>query len=105
MWGQVGSSCEVHYSASKAALIGMTKALAKELGPSGITVNCIAPGVINTDMNSALSETDLAELCIETPLMKIGEPNDVAEAALFLASDKAGFITGAVINVNGGFVV
>ena len=105
MWGQVGSSCEVHYSASKAALIGMTKALAKELGPSGITVNCIAPGVINTDMNSALSETDLAELCIETPLMKIGEPNDVAETALFLASDKAGFITGAVINVNGGFVV
>ena len=105
MWGQVGSSCEVHYSASKAALIGMTKALAKELGPSGITVNCIAPGVIDTDMNSALSEADIAELCTETPLMRIGEPNDVAEAALFLAGDKAGFITGAVINVNGGFVV
>ena len=105
MWGQVGSSCEVHYSASKAALIGMTKALAKELGPSGITVNCIAPGVIDTDMNSALSESDLAELCTETPLMKIGDPMDVAEAALFLSSDKAGFITGAVINVNGGFVV
>ena len=93
------------YSASKAALIGMTKALAKELGPSGITVNCIAPGVIDTDMNASLSESDLSDLCVETPLMKIGEPKDVAEAALFLASDKAGFITGAVLNVNGGFVV
>ena len=105
MWGQVGSSCEVHYSATKAALIGMTKALAKELGPSGITVNCIAPGVIDTEMNASLSESDLAELCSQTPVMKIGEPDDVAEAALFLASIKAGFITGAVLNVNGGFVV
>ena len=105
MWGQVGSSCEVHYSASKAALIGLTKALAKELGPSGITVNCIAPGVIDTDMNSSLSESDLADLCSETPVMKIGKPSDVAEAALFLAGENTDFITGAVINVNGGFVV
>ena len=105
MWGLVGSSCEVHYSATKAALIGMTKALAKEVGPSGITVNCIAPGVINTDMNAALSEEDKAALCDETPLMRIGEPSEVASAALFLAGDDASFITGAVLNVNGGIVV
>ena len=105
MWGSVGSSCEVHYSATKAALIGMTKALAKEVGPSGITVNCIAPGVINTDMNAALSEEDKAALCDETPLMRIGEPSEVASAALFLAGDDASFITGAVLNVNGGIVV
>lgn len=105
MWGQVGSSCEVHYSATKAALIGMTKALAKEVGPSGITVNCIAPGVIDTDMNSALSDEDMAALKDETPLMRIGTPREVAEAALFLASERAAFITGAVLNVNGGLVV
>ena len=105
MWGQVGSSCEVHYSATKAALIGMTKALAKEVGPSGITVNCIAPGVIDTDMNAALSEYDMAALKDETPLMRIGTPREVAAAALFLAGDDAAFITGAVINVNGGLVV
>ncbi len=105
MWGQVGSSCEVHYSATKAALIGMTKALAKEVGPSGITVNCIAPGVIDTDMNAALSEDDMAALKDETPLMRIGTPREVAAAALFLAGDDAAFITGAVINVNGGLVV
>ena len=105
MWGQVGSSCEVHYSATKAALIGMTKALAKEVGPSGITVNCIAPGVIDTDMNAALSEDDMAALKDETPLMRIGTPREVAAAALFLAGDGAAFITGAVINVNGGLVV
>ena len=105
MWGQVGSSCEVHYSATKAALIGMTKALAKEVGPSGITVNCIAPGVIDTDMNAALSEDDMVALKDETPLMRIGTPREVAAAALFLVGDDAAFITGAVINVNGGLVV
>ena len=105
MWGSVGSSCEVHYSATKAAIIGMTKALAKEVGPSGITVNCIAPGVINTDMDRALSEADMAALCEETPLMRIGEPAEIAAAALFLAGEGASFITGAVLNVNGGIVV
>ena len=105
MWGLVGSSCEVHYSATKAALIGMTKALAKELGPSGITVNAIAPGVINTEMNAALSEEDREALVNDTPVMRIGEPSDVAEAALFLASDKASFVTGEVINVSGGYVI
>ena len=105
MWGQVGSSCEVHYSATKAALIGMTKALAKEVGPSGITVNCIAPGVIDTDMNASLSDDDMAALKDETPLMRIGTPREVAATALFLAGDDAAFITGAVINVNGGLVV
>ncbi len=105
MWGQVGSSCEVNYSATKAALIGMTKALAKEVGPSGITVNCIAPGLINTDMNRTLSDEDINAICDETPLMRIGECSDVASAALFLAGEGASFITGAVINVNGGLVV
>ncbi len=105
MWGEVGSSCEVHYSAAKAGLIGFTKALAKELGPSGITVNAIAPGVINTDMNKSLSEEDLNALSEQTPLMRIGEPCEVASAAAFLASEEASFITGAVLNVNGGFVV
>ncbi len=105
MWGLVGSSCEVHYSATKAGLIGMTKALAKELGPSGITVNAIAPGVINTEMNSQLSDEDKTALVNDTPVMRIGEPADVAEAALFLASDKASFITGEVMNVSGGYII
>ena len=105
MWGLVGSSCEVHYSTAKAGLIGMTKALAKELGPSGITVNAIAPGVINTEMNKALSREDMDLLIDETPLMRIGEPCDVASAALFLASDEASFITGDVLNVSGGYVI
>ncbi len=105
MWGIVGSSCEVHYSASKAGLIGMTKAMAKELGPSGITVNAIAPGLIETDMNKSLSEDDIAEVIDATPVMKIGIPSDVAKAALFLASDEASFITGDVINVSGGYVM
>lgn len=105
MWGEVGSSCEVHYSATKAAIIGMTKALAKEVGPSRITVNCIAPGVIDTDMNAALSDEDMAALKVETPLMRIGTPREVAAAALFLAGEDAAFITGAVLNVNGGLVV
>ena len=105
MWGIVGSSCEVHYSTTKAALIGMTKALAKELGPSGIRVNAIAPGVIATDMNRALGEEDIAVLKDETPLMKIGAPLDVAKAALFLAGDCADFITGEVMNISGGYVM
>ncbi len=105
MWGLVGSSCEVHYSTAKAGLIGMTKALAKELGPSGITVNAIAPGVIETEMNKCLSEDDKAALCDETPLMRIGRPCEIAEAALFLASEGASFITGEVMNVSGGFIM
>ena len=105
MWGEVGASCEVHYSAAKGALIAMTKALAKELGPSGITVNCITPGVIDTEMNAHLSAEDLAELCEETPLGRLGSPDDVAETVAFLASAEAGFITGQIIGVNGGFVI
>lgn len=105
IWGLTGSSCEVHYSASKAALIGMTRALAKELGPSGITVNCIAPGVIATDMNAALSEQDLKALCDETPLGRLGTPEEIAACAVYLAGEGAGFITGQVISPNGGMVI
>ena len=105
MWGQVGASCEVHYSASKAALIGMTQALAKEVGPSGIRVNCIAPGVIETDMNAHLDEETMASLSDETPLMRIGQPDEVAKTALFLCSEGASFITGQILGVNGGFII
>lgn len=105
MWGITGGSCEVHYSASKAAVIGFTKALAKELGPSKICVNCIAPGVIETEMNSHLSEEDFDVLCEETPLERLGKPEEVAKTVLFLASDDAAFITGQVINVDGGMVI
>ena len=105
MWGQVGASMEVHYSTVKAAILGLTKALAKEVGPSGITVNAIAPGVIATDMNGYLSEEELAVLVDETPLCRIGTPEDVAETALFLASPAADFMTGQVLSPNGGFVI
>ena len=105
MWGKVGASCEVHYSASKAALRGLTMALAKEVGPSGITVNAIEPGVIATDMNSSLGEDILSELKEETPLGRIGAPEDVASLALFLASEGASFITGQIIGVDGGFAI
>lgn len=105
MWGIVGSSCEVHYSTAKAGLIGMTKALAKELGPSGITVNAIAPGLIATDMNACLSEEDINEVTEETPLMRVGLPSEVARAALFLASEGASFITGEVMNLSGGYIM
>lgn len=105
MWGQAGSSCEAAYSAAKAGLIGLTKALAKELGPSDIRVNCIAPGVIETDMNNNLSSETMAELKDETPLMRLGKPEEVARLAVFLASDGASFITGQVIGANGGFVI
>ena len=105
MWGKCGASCEAVYSATKSALRGMTMALAKELGPSGITVNCIEPGVIKTDMNASLDEKTLAELCVETPLMRIGNPEDVSALALFLASSGASFITGQCIGVDGGFAI
>ncbi len=105
MWGLVGASCEVAYSTSKAAVIGFTKALAKELGPSGIRVNAVAPGVIQTDMVKNVAPETLEELRQETPLEKLGRPEDVAEALWFLASDSAGFITGEVLNVSGGFVI
>lgn len=105
MWGEVGASCEAHYSAAKAGVIGLTKALAKETAPSGVRVNCITPGVIMTDMMAGFDEASLRELKEETPLGKLGTPEDIARAALFLASDKAEFITGHVLSVNGGFVI
>ncbi|MBQ8979801.1 MAG: SDR family oxidoreductase [Oscillospiraceae bacterium] len=105
MWGETGASCEVHYSASKAALIGMTKALAKEVGPSGITVNCITPGVIDTDMNSGFDDDTIRELIEETPVGRIGKPEDIARTSLFLADERSDFITGQVIGVNGGMVI
>ena len=105
MWGITGASCEAAYSASKAAVIGFTKALAKELGLSGIRVNSVAPGVIMTDMNSTLSEDDLKALADETPLGRIGEPDEVAKAIYFLTSDESSFITGQTLSVDGGFVI
>ena len=105
MWGQVGGSCEVHYSAAKAGLIGLTKALAQEEGPSGVTVNCIAPGVVETDMMAGFSAADKQALAEETPLCRLGRPEEVAAAAVFLAGDQAAFITGQVLGVNGGLVV
>lgn len=105
MWGEVGASCEVAYSATKAAVIGFTKALAKEVGPSGINVNCISPGLIETGMNQALTLEDVEALVNDTPMGRIGTTNDVAEAALFLASDEANFITGQVLGVSGGLVI
>ena len=105
MWGQVGASCEAAYSASKAGLCGLTKALAKELAPSGIRVNCEAPGVVLTPMLKDFSEEDLENLRLETPLERLGEPEDVAELVSYLASEKAKFMTGQVIGLNGGFVI
>ncbi|MCH5300635.1 MAG: SDR family oxidoreductase [Ruminococcus sp.] len=105
MWGQVGASCEVHYSTAKAGVIGLTKALAKEVASSGIRVNCIAPGVIMTDMMSSFDEQTVNELKEETPLQKLGTPKNIADAAVFLASSKAEFITGQILGVNGGFII
>lgn len=105
IWGMVGASCEVHYSTAKAGVIGFTKALAKEVALSNIRVNCVAPGIIKTDMLNEFSEEDLAELAEETPLGKLGTPGDIAEAVSFLVSDKASFITGQVLSPNGGFVI
>lgn len=105
MWGQVGASCEVAYSATKGAVIAYTKALAQEVGPSNIRVNCIAPGVIATEMNAHLSPKEMAALADETPLGRIGTPEECAACALFLASEGASFVTGQVLSPNGGLVV
>lgn len=103
IWGIAGAACEVHYSAAKASVIGLTKALAKELGPSGITVNCVAPGVIKTRMNAGLVGEGLKKITDETPLCRVGSARHVAESVLFLA--RSGFITGQVISPNGGLVI
>ena len=105
MWGEVGASMEAHYSAVKGGLIAMTKALAKELGPSGIRVNCVSPGCIRTRMMEGFSEETLKNLAEETPLGRIGEPEEAAAAIFFLAGDEASFITGQVLGVNGGMVI
>lgn len=105
MWGEVGASCEVAYSAAKAGVIGLTKALAKELAPSNITVNAITPGLIDTSMNANLSEEDLKAFIEEIPLGRIGNPNEIAAAIFFLASDAANYITGQVLGINGGVVI
>ncbi len=105
MWGQVGASCEVAYSASKAGVIGLTKALAKELAPSGITVNAIAPGLIDTTMNANLTVEEIDDFVKQIPLSRMGTPDEVAHAAYFLAGDDADYITGQVLGVNGGFVI
>ena len=103
MWGQVGGACEVAYSAAKGAVIAFTKALAKEVGPSGIRVNCIAPGVVDTEMNGALGQEVMDQLREETPLCTIGTPQQIAQVSLFLAGEQASFVTGQVISPNGGF--
>lgn len=105
IWGMVGASCEVHYSTAKAGIIGFTKALAKEVGPSNIQVNCVAPGIIETEMNNFLEEKERDWLVEDTPLMRFGKPEEVAETVLYLASDKSDFITGQIISINGGFVI
>lgn len=105
MWGQVGASCEVHYSAAKAGVIGLTQALAKELAPSGIRVNCVCPGVIKTDMLNDIDDDTIASLMEETPLGRLGTPKDIADSVAFLCSDRAEFITGQILGVNGGFII
>ena len=105
MWGVTGGSCEAPYSAAKAGVIGLTKALAKELGPSGIRVNCVAPGAIETDMTAFLTPEDRAALAGEAPLGRMGTPEEVAEAIRFLAGEEARFITGQVLRVDGGMVI
>ncbi len=104
IWGIAGGSCEVHYSASKGAVIAFTKALARELGPSGINVNCIAPGVIDTDMNKSLTPEDLRALADETPLCRIGRPREAAAAAVWLLSEQSSFVTAQVIGADGGLL-
>ena len=105
MWGQVGASCEVAYSAAKAGVIGLTKALAKELAPSGITVNCIAPGLIETGMNSNLTVEELNDIVNAIPLGRMGSADEIAAAAYFLASPAADYITGQVLGINGGYII
>jgi 3-oxoacyl-[acyl-carrier protein] reductase len=102
MFGETGGSCEVDYSVTKAALIGLTKALAKEVGPAGVRVNCVCPGVIQTPMNDRLTVEEAEDLMASIPLDRFGTPEEVAESLVFLASDKASYITGAVLDVNGG---
>ena len=105
MWGVTGASMETHYSAAKAGVIGFTKALAKELGPSNINVNCVAPGVIDTDMCRVFDDSVIDALKEETPLGRLGTPEEVARLIYFLASDDSSFITGQIIGVNGGFII
>jgi len=105
IWGLVGASCEVHYSAAKSAVIGLTRALAKELGPSNIQVNCVCPGVIRSEMNNRLSGEEIQELEYATPLMRLGTPEDVSHCIYFLATPEASFFTGQVLSPNGGFVI
>lgn len=105
MWGQVGGSCEVHYSAAKGAIQAMTKALAKEVGPSGIRVNCVAPGVIQTEMNRMLDAETMEQLRLETPLERLGTTTHVADLVYFLCSAEAAFMTGQVVAVNGGMII
>lgn len=105
IWGISGAACESCYSASKGAVIAFTKALAKELGPSGITVNCVAPGFIDTDMNADVSPEDTKAFCDDTPLGRTGTPTEVAKTLLFLASEGADFITGQIIGVDGGVII
>ena len=104
VWGQTGASCEAVYSASKAGIIGLTKALGKEYAPSGITVNCIAPGVIDTDMMSRFSDDEKAAICEEIPAGRMGTPEEIAFAVSFLADEKAAYITGQTLGINGGMV-
>lgn len=105
IWGQRGASCEVAYACTKAGIIALTRSLAMELAPSGIRVNCVAPGVINTDMVQVLGQETLDELVKETPLGRLGTPEDIAYAVAFFASERAGFITGQVLTADGGFIV
>jgi len=104
VWGVCGASCEVHYSASKSALVGFTKALAKELAPSGITVNCVCPGLIDTQMNNHLSNEEVADIVSDIPVGRIGLPEDVANAVMFFSDEKNSYVTGQILNVDGGWI-
>lgn len=105
MWGQTGASCEVAYSTTKAAIIGLTKSLAKEIGPSGVRVNCVAPGVIHTDMNKGYDMDTMDNLRQEIPLNRIGNPKEIADTIYYLSGTEASYITGQIIGVNGGFLI